>query len=533
MGSQSEQIGFHPTEAVRSSGVVQNTQNSALPSREGELLAGRYRLARRLGVGGVGEVYRAVNERIGREVAIKVLRPEMLQYPNVIERFLREARAANVVKHPHVVDVVDIDQDDRGAPFIVQELLHGCTLFRYMQEAGGALTLDQILGIMVPVVSAVAEAHARGLVHRDLKPENVFLTEVSGAVFPKVLDFGLSKIEEDNPQRLTSSGTTVGTPLYMSPEQIQETRNVDTRTDVWALGVMLYEMASGQLPFRADSAGALFVMICTKDPIPLHLVAPKVSPAYAKIVERCMRRERTQRYPTASEVLRDLLHLRAGEDLEATGQVTTVDPHRAQGPLLRVSAQEATRGLFVRPVEPVSSNPAAVPRAVLQTSPRPKSPMRLVIPGVVALLTLTGVLGVWYFTREPAPTPATTATVASPRPRRPAAPTAAPTPPAAPPSAPPVAPAPQQTPTVAQTAQAQPEAQPEAQTDGRHGSRRGHDRHSRRNPAATEATTPPATSTTTTTAAPPATAPTQGTAVANTPPTQSGSTTLHGGTQTY
>ena len=210
-------------------------------------------------------------------------------------------------------------------------------------------------------------------------------------------------------------------------------------------------------------------------------------------------------------------------------------PHRAQGPLLRVSAQESTRGLFVRPVEPVSSNPAAVPRAVLQTSPRPRSPMRLVIPGVVALLTLTGVLGVWYFTREPATTPTATATVAQPRVARPTTPTPSPTPAAQPaptPNTPSVAPTPPQTPTVAQVAPTQPEAQPEAQAVGRHGSRRGRDRHSRQGPDTTTATTN-GSSTTTTAATPPATPPTQGTAVANTPTTQSGSTTLHGGTQEY
>src|SRR5271165_377760 len=162
-------------------------------SRQGELLGGKYLLEERLGSGGMGDVWRAKHVALEREVAIKVLRWEHADNPDIAARFLKEARTANLVRHPNVVDVLDVGQDDEGAPFLVQELLVGQDLGRYATDKGGSLPVDEALRILLPVIDAVAFAHAKGVVHRDLKPENVFLAREGSKLVPKLLDFGISQ----------------------------------------------------------------------------------------------------------------------------------------------------------------------------------------------------------------------------------------------------------------------------------------------------------------------------------------------------
>src|ERR1700728_83204 len=205
-------------------------------SREGEVLAGKYRLDGLLGAGGMGEVYRAENLGIGRSVAIKVLREEHGESAEVVMRFLREARAANIVRHPNVVDVLDVGQAEDGSPFIVQELLEGEDLAHYVHAQGGKLPPETAIRLLIPAIDAVAFAHARGVIHRDLKPENIFLArDHSGAVVPKLLDFGISRVVSVEEQRMTATGMSIGTPAYMSPEQIRADKVVDARTDVWSI----------------------------------------------------------------------------------------------------------------------------------------------------------------------------------------------------------------------------------------------------------------------------------------------------------
>jgi serine/threonine-protein kinase len=295
------------------------------PSREGELLAQKYRLEKRLGTGGQGEVYRARNELIGREVAIKLLRGEWAADTTTVTRFVREARAANMVRHPNVVDVLDLGTDISGAPFIVQELLSGESLDGYLDSRGGRLLPPEVYDLAIPVCDGVGAAHARGVIHRDLKPGNVFLVKQGTAVIPKVLDFGLSKISESHGETdVTTTGAWFGTPAYMPPEQIRHTRTVDARSDVWALGVMLYEMLAGRRPFDSHTVGDLFVVICTEDPIPLREFAPHVSDSLARVVHRCILREPDRRYANAAELAKHLEAARRGTDLLAV----TADPER-------------------------------------------------------------------------------------------------------------------------------------------------------------------------------------------------------------
>jgi serine/threonine-protein kinase len=282
-------------------------------SRVGQTLAGKYRLDALLGAGGMGEVYRAENVHIGRPVAIKMLHEEHAENQDVVSRFLREARAANIVRHPNVVDVLDIGQTEAGAPFIVQELLEGQDLATYTIGRGGRLGVEEALDILQPVVDAVGFAHERGVIHRDLKPENIFLARgLNGAGFaPKLLDFGVSRIVAGEDQRMTATGVAVGTPAYMSPEQIRCDRVIDARTDVWSIGVILHELLSGQLPFQAEAQSGLFVKIVTEPPIPLQEAMPGVPMALAQIVDRCLRASVNERYANARELAADLRSLRA------------------------------------------------------------------------------------------------------------------------------------------------------------------------------------------------------------------------------
>lgn len=273
----------------------------------------------------MGDVYRAVNEDVGRSVAIKVLRSEHASNGPIVERFLREARAANLVRHPNVVDVLDVGRDGDGSPFIVQELLQGQDLSKYVEARGGKLTLAEIERYLLPVIDAVAEAHARGVVHRDIKPENVFLAEEGTRRVPKLLDFGISKIRLPN-VRATEVGVMMGTPAYMAPEQIQGARDADPRTDVWALGVMLFELIAGRLPFDAADAPALFVAIATKDAPRLIDVSPEVAPDVSRVCDRCLRRSPGARYPSALELARDLRHVLEGREIEPTQQLSLRPP---------------------------------------------------------------------------------------------------------------------------------------------------------------------------------------------------------------
>ncbi len=287
--------------------------------RVGRTLASKYHLESVIGQGGMGTVYKAKNVVIGRPVAIKVLHSNFAESRDIRERFLREARAANLVRHPNVVDVLDVGED-RGEPFIVQELLEGEDFASYVTRRG-ALRWEVALDIILPIVEAVEYAHARGVVHRDLKPENVYLAREGGKVVPKLLDFGVSHIASLKPggeRRLTHAGSMMGTPLYMAPEQVRGTGVANPRSDVWALGMILYEVIAGRVPFEADTTAWLFVEIATVDLPPLASKVPTVPRQLSRIVSRCLRRDSSQRYANAGELAKELRDLRASEH-EAKG----------------------------------------------------------------------------------------------------------------------------------------------------------------------------------------------------------------------
>ena len=338
------------------------------PSREGQLLIGKYKLHRRLATGGMGEVYSAENISIGRKVAIKLLLPEHARNQTLAKRFLTEARAANIVRHPNVVDVLDIGQDEDGTPFIVQELLEGTNLARWAREAGGQLSPEQLLRVLVPVVEAVGFAHQKGVVHRDIKPENVFLARAGPKeIVPKLLDFGISHVKRDaeaQGPRLTSGGTGMGTPAYMSPEQVMSAKDADARTDVWAFGVLLYELLTGVMPFAAETTSALFVRIATEDPTPIEQLVPNLPLDVIKVVARCMKKRREERYATANNLAANLRRLRDGQPVLASAgpaisgfEATVRLENGDDGALVRQAVARAGRGGSVSPIAPTTKLP--------------------------------------------------------------------------------------------------------------------------------------------------------------------------------
>lgn len=269
----------------------------------GELIDQKYRIVRILGTGGMGAVYEAENIRVERRVAIKVM--HKAQDRQDVARFEREARAAQIGS-PHIVQVFDLGYLSDGAPYMVMEYLAGESLGERLQRVGTIETLQVVL-IAKQILDALAAAHRAGIIHRDLKPDNVFLARIDGSdeEVVKLLDFGISKITDSARKpvdmSLTRSGVAVGTPHYMSPEQVQGSKNIDFRTDLYSLGVILYRCLSGQLPFQSEDVAPLLVQILLETPRPVHEIKPGADLELSQIVARSMARQANDRFATATE----------------------------------------------------------------------------------------------------------------------------------------------------------------------------------------------------------------------------------------
>lgn len=261
-------------------------------------LVGRYRLLQEIGGGGMGTVYEAEDAQLGRLVAVKLLPPEYSRDRRAKERFLREARAAAAVDHPNLCTVHDVGESE-GRLYIVLSFYEGETLRDRLRR--GPLPLAEAREVAIQVARGLARAHEAGIVHRDIKPANVMLPRRGGA---KILDFGIARLEGDGAS-LTRTGASWGTPAYMSPEQARG-EPVDARTDVWSLGVMLYEMLAGRRPFGGESLEAVVSSILTQKPEPLERIRPEVPSALARVVDRALAKDPAERYASAAEILADL-----------------------------------------------------------------------------------------------------------------------------------------------------------------------------------------------------------------------------------
>jgi serine/threonine-protein kinase len=263
----------------------------------GDLLAGQFRVERLLGAGGMGLVVAAVHVPSGGRVALKLLLPEQADRPEIVARFLREARAASRIESDHVARVSSVGTLGTGEPYMVMELLTGSDLQKVL-AARGPLPVQVAAEYLLQACEAVAEAHARGLVHRDLKPSNLFLTtRADGSPLVKVLDFGISKAtgEEAPLDSLTTTTAVLGSPHYMSPEQIRSARSVDRRTDVWSLGVVLYHLVTGAFPHEGETVSGLLAAIVADRAVPLRARNPELPESLERLVMGCLHKDPARR----------------------------------------------------------------------------------------------------------------------------------------------------------------------------------------------------------------------------------------------
>src|SRR5580658_9456606 len=274
----------------------------------GKTIDGRYLVEALLGEGGMGVVYSGKHKVIGKKVAIKVLRGEMARNAEITERFLQEARAASSIGNPHIIDISDFGTLPDGSTYFVMEYLSGKSLTDVLEESK-PLGVARLLHIAKQIAAALGAAHDAGIVHRDLKPDNVMLiTRGSGEAnkdFVKILDFGIAKVGGES--RLTRAGSVFGTPHYMSPEQAAGTP-VDLRTDIYALGIILYEMASGKVPFDADNFMGILTQHMYKEPVSILMLvpAPDVPRALDAIIRKCLTKKVEGRYTSMAALLLDL-----------------------------------------------------------------------------------------------------------------------------------------------------------------------------------------------------------------------------------
>lgn len=272
----------------------------------GEVLAKKYQVTDFLGYGGMGLVYAARDLASGAILAVKLPRPEIRNRKKALARFERESRAASRLSGPNVVRVVDVAELDDGTPFIAMEHLVGKDLAVELDERG-ALPVAEAVGYVLEAASGVAEAHAAGIVHRDLKPHNLFLVEDSGHRKVKVLDFGISKISGADLPRVTTTNARLGTPLYVSPEQLVSAKYVDERSDIWSLGVILYELLTGAVPFTGETAIKVAIAIQTVEPKTPATRAPHVPPELDRVVMKALSKKAAHRFANVHEFARALV----------------------------------------------------------------------------------------------------------------------------------------------------------------------------------------------------------------------------------
>jgi serine/threonine protein kinase len=300
-------VGVGPTPAAGTAALSMSGTN--LAEIVGSTLSGRYLVTRKVGQGGMGAVYEATHTLIGKRVAVKVLLEKYAQREAIVKRLKQEAQLASSIGNEHIIDITDFGNTEDGRTFVVMEYLEGESLAECLSRET-RLPEQRILRVAQQTASALAAAHVKGVVHRDIKPENIFLLKRKEMDFVKVVDFGISKSlrqsTEEDEVRLTQTGMVLGTPLYMSPEQARGDDDLDHRVDIYALGVIMYEAATGRVPFSGNNYLSVISQVLNEDPTPVREVRPEFSEEFEAIVARAMAKDREDRYANASDMLVDL-----------------------------------------------------------------------------------------------------------------------------------------------------------------------------------------------------------------------------------
>lgn len=373
----------------------------------GTTLTGKYRIDARLNEGGMGTVYRGTHVLMDKTVAIKVLRPSFAADEKIVARFSREARAASRISHPNALNVTDFGEDEKGNVFLVMEFLSGKTLKQVLREQG-PLALARVVDITRQIGDALNAAHEQGVVHRDLKSDNIMLLDTLAGDHAKVLDFGIAKINESEggaDPGLTAPNLVIGTPQYMSPEQCTQDVEIDARSDIYSLGVILFEMLVGHVPFSGDSP-TIVMMKHLQEPVPSVLEERSdVPPSVARVVSRAMAKVRDNRYQNVAELIEDLT-IAAGMTIHHMPPLTrssdAIHKHDQADEVTVVRPRE-------EPALPPRRDAVVVPVSGAMPPPPAASnfnPMKVLIPSALALLVVFA--AIYAFTRNPAPADANT-----------------------------------------------------------------------------------------------------------------------------
>jgi serine/threonine-protein kinase len=318
---------------MRAAAVAHRATPSHAPIgvRVGEVIGGKYRIDRFIGSGSMGVVVGAHHLQLDQRVAIKFLSTMSVIDANVVARFAREARAAAKITSAHVARVIDVGALENGAPYIVMEYLEGWDLAAWVRERG-PLPVAQAVDFLLQGCEAIAEAHGLGIIHRDLKPANFFVSRsADGQYSVKVLDFGISKVTgtsaSSGDMSMTSTQTLLGSPLYMSPEQMVASRDVDEGTDIWSLGVILHELLTGHPPFNGDSIPEVCIKVATQDPAPLRFTRSDCPRPLEGVMRKCLEKERAKRYATVADLAEALVEYGSERGWDSARRISRVLQH--------------------------------------------------------------------------------------------------------------------------------------------------------------------------------------------------------------
>lgn len=373
--------------------ALEKTDDSLL----GQTLIGKYRIDGRLSEGGMGTVYRGTHVMMDKTVAIKVLRPSLAADEKIVARFSREARAASRINHPHALSVTDFGENENGVVFLVMEYLDGQTLKDIIRKEG-PMALPRVVGIIEQVGDALNEAHGQGVVHRDLKSDNIMLLSATAGDYAKVLDFGIAKIKEPDgayDTSLTSPDLVIGTPQYMSPEQCSQAPDIDARSDIYSLGVIIFEMLVGHVPFSGDSPTVIMLKHMQQPPPSLRNERSDVPAAVETVVNRALEKRPEHRYETVRELVEDLTIAAGMLPATSTGENAAVSGDRPVVTPDDDDEETLVRRRYTRPM----AKPVAVEVPLEEPLPIASfNPWKILIPSAVGLLLLFGV--VWAFTRN-------------------------------------------------------------------------------------------------------------------------------------